>query len=104
MRWFKELLRPKLKCARLGHVSGYREVREGYTNDTKGFRAVADEIVQSRPICQRCSEPQGEWSDDYRSGINSLTLDKDKYRILDQEGAIWFSTRTERAKPQEGEA
>ena len=104
MRWLKEFFRPSLKCARIGHVSGYREVREGFTKDTKGYRTVADEVIQLRPICPRCSEPQGEWSDDYRSGINSLTLDTDKYRILDREGAIWFSTRTERATPSKGEA
>ncbi len=96
MRFLKELLKPKLKCKRVGHVRNVKEVREGYVTDTKGFRCVADDVVQSRPFCSRCKAPLGEWKDEYRSGLNGLTLPRDDMKKLEMEGALWRSKRTER--------
>lgn len=88
MRWLREFFRPTLKCERLGHVEGFRQVRRGYTSSRFG---VADSVTQSRAFCPRCKTSLGKWIEDRRRKIDSLSMPTDDWDRLEADGEFWES-------------
>ena len=89
MRWLKELLKPALKCERLGH-DWKRKTLRAYQWPGEGYRSVADEVTFTIHECQRCQQRERREGDEVitREGIQSLSMPSEDWRKLKRDGVL----------------
>ena len=85
MRFIKELLKPKLKCARLGHKHVFRYYRG--KERTQSSYAVCDSVRGKIYYCPRCGK-QHNRTVERRSGIQSWTAPSSMHEELREKGFI----------------
>lgn len=88
-RWFREILDPVLRCARLGHWHGI-EWREGYCRPNGYGNGVARSVRQERVYCRRCKAAILPWEDVDSRHIDSLSAPIDIIREFEANGEVWL--------------
>lgn len=71
-QWLRESGEPNLKCERVGHRLR-RHYRVGWVPTKMSSWSVADRVRQERDFCERCRQPQSEWTEVDRDYIQSLS-------------------------------
>lgn len=88
-RWFRELLHPSEKCARVGHAM--RDVEQPVflypATCSWSTRYVATEAVEVTPTCRRCGHVTATRVEQVRH-LTGLTMSSDAWRRLRRDGRI----------------
>ena len=99
-RWIREIVRPSLKCDRLGHRPGWR-ARTVYRYPSKW--GAADRVFEQQTTCRRCKAELSDWEATRESSIHSLAMPADDWDTLRRDGVL-VMTPAQWAKPErEGE-
>ena len=88
--WLRELIKPALKCERVGH-DWQEKSRRGYAKSRGHFRCVADSVRQTRQECKRCKDPhpeKGEWETIDSTCLQGLTMATSQHDMLDETGFV----------------
>ena len=86
LRFIRELFKPSLKCARVGHRTGHRE-RRGFCSDSKD--GVADRIIERQQACMRCKAELSPWEVVFSRPIHSLSMPSDDMDELRSTGRYY---------------
>jgi len=95
MRWLRELLRPSLKCERVGHNWKQITIR-GYQYPAEfSYRCVADAVTVTIHECTCCRERTRMDSDTVlrRDGLNSLSMPESDWETLRERGFLASRSR-----------
>lgn len=87
LRFLKEIIRPELKCKRIGCKHTHRNYT-GYEYPPEwSYRAVADEISGKIYYCPRCKKQHNRTVEN-RSGLQGLTMPSSRWNKLKEDGVL----------------